>query len=72
MEKSIIINILQKHMSRSMVYHCINGKRRPSYQMIRKIEIEGIPHSAWDNFPLFINNSTPSKKCEQELQGAHK
>lgn len=62
MEKSTIILTLQKHMSKSMSYHCINGKRRPSFSVMRKLEKEGIPHTAWDDFPSFISNHTQSKK----------
>jgi hypothetical protein len=68
MKKVELTKILFKHMSKSMVYACINGNRRPLYNKMLELSKEGIPLSAWADIKSFItDNDTKSKKCAQEL-----
>jgi hypothetical protein len=71
--KKELFKILTKYMSAQMAYSCLQGRRRPIYDVMCVLEDkEGISLSIWRDINSFIENSTKEKQSGQELRGVAK
>lgn len=65
MEKSKIKQLLARHYKPSSVRAILNGGRKPSLDVIAEFEKEGIPISAWLDFPSWLNSQTIPTQATQ-------
>jgi len=60
--KTKLFNELTKHYGKKMVYAILNGTRKPSLEVVSKIEeTMNIPAKAWLDIKSYIENSNSSK-----------
>lgn len=69
MEKNIIKQQLGKHYQPSSVRAIMNGRRKPSLDVIVELQKIGIPLDAWLDFPSWLNSQTiPAQEAHKQDQ----
>ena len=67
MRKNKLIKLLQEHYSYKMANACINGKRKPSYEVMCALnEKHKIPFSVWKDIKSYVTEIvTNNEKIEK-------
>ena len=67
MTKNKLIKLLQEHYSYKMANACINGKRKPSYEVMCSLnEKHKIPFTAWKDIKSYVTEIvTNTEKIEK-------
>lgn len=63
MKREILLTQLQEHYSYKMAHACINGTRKPSYDVMCILDRKKknrIPFHAWKDIKSFISNNNNS------------